>query len=371
MNFEFNEEQIFVRDVARSFLKANCPPEVVRRVLEGNEPYAADLWQQIVAQGWTATAIPEEYGGLGMGYLELVLVAEELGRVCAPVPFASSVYLATEAILLAGSEAQKQKWLPQLAEGAVIGTLAYAEKAGVTTAVSLEARVENGKINGRKTTVADAEIAQLIVVAAKSDMGDGASLYLVPLRQEGVSFESIKTIDPSMNHANIVFSGASAELLGAEGEGWALLEQILDRAAVLYAWEQLGGSETCLAMAKDHAMQRYAFGRPIGSFQAIKHKLANMYVKNTLARSNAYYGAWALNSNAPELPLAAATARVGSTQAYYFASKESIQTHGGMGFTWELDCHFYYRRAKVLSVAIGSERVWSDKLIKASDSIEA
>ncbi|MEM7331089.1 MAG: acyl-CoA dehydrogenase family protein [Chloroflexota bacterium] len=367
MNFEFNDDQIFVRDTARAFLKANCPPEVVRRVLEGNERYAADLWQQIVVQGWAATAIPEEYGGLGMSYLELVLVAEELGRVCAPVPFASSVYLATEAILQAGSEAQKQKWLPQLAEGAVIGTLAYAEKAGSTTAATLETKVEKGKIYGRKTTVADAEISQLIIVAAKSESGADASLYLVPLRQDGISYESINTIDPSMNHANVIFNGASAELLGEAGEGWVLLQKILDRAAVLYAWEQLGGSETCLTMAKAHAMERYAFGRPIGSFQAIKHKLANMYVKNTLARSNAYYGAWALNSDAPELPLAAATARVGSTQAYYFSSKESIQTHGGMGFTWEVDCQFYYRRAKVLSVVIGSERVWADKLIKASN----
>ena len=370
MNFEFNDEQLFVRDAARAFLKANCPPDVVRRVLEGNEHYAADLWQQIVAQGWAATAIPEAYGGLGMSYLELVLVAEELGRVCAPIPFASSVYLATEAILLAGSEAQKQRWLPKLAEGEVIGTLAYAEKAGVTTAETLETNVKNGHIFGHKTTVPDAEIAQLIVVAARSSVGDGATLYLVPLGQEGISYESIKTIDPSLNHANINFNGAAAEQLGPDGKGWSLLEQILDRAAVLFAWEQLGGSETCLAMAKDYAMQRYAFGRPIGSFQAIKHKLATMYVKNTLARSNAYYGAWALNTNAAELPLAAATARVGSTQAYYFSSKENIQTHGGMGFTWETDCHFFYRRAKVLSVTIGSERVWSDKLIKASDRFE-
>ena len=369
MNFEFSEDQIFVRDVARSFLKANCPPEVVRRVLEGNEHYAADLWQQIVEQGWAATAIPEEYGGLGMSYLELVLVAEELGRVCAPVPFASSVYLATEAILLAGSEEQKKHWLPKFAEGEVIGTLAYAEKAGATTAASLETTVTNGKITGRKTTVENAEIAQVIIVAAKSDTGDGASLYLVSLEQDGVSYESVKTIDPSLNHANVVFNGASAELLGADGEGWTLLEKILDRAAVLYAWEQLGGSETCLLMAKDHAMQRYAFGRPIGSFQAIKHKLARMYVKNTLARSNAYYGAWALDTGADELPLAAATARVGSSQAYYYSSKENIHTHGGMGFTWEVDAQFYYRRAKVLSVAIGSERVWSDKLIKASEAV--
>ncbi|MEM7798659.1 MAG: acyl-CoA dehydrogenase family protein [Chloroflexota bacterium] len=371
MNFEFNEDHLFVRDVARSFLKANCPPEVVRRVLEGNELYAADLWQQIVAQGWAATAIPEAYGGLGMSYLELVLVAEELGRVCAPVPFASSVYLATEAIIKAGSETQKSHWLPKLAEGDVIGTLAYAEKAGQTTAATLETKVKNGKITGRKTTVENAEIAQIIIVAVKSDVGDGASLYLVSLDQDGVSYESVKTIDPSLNHANVIFNGASAELLGEEGQGWTLLEQILDRAAVLYAWEQLGGSETCLAMAKSHAMERYAFGRPIGSFQAIKHKLANMYVKNTLARSNAYYGAWALNTDAPELPLAAATARVGSTQAYYFSSKESIQTHGGMGFTWEVDIQFYYRRAKVLAVAIGSERVWANKLIKATDQIEA
>lgn len=368
MNFEFNDEQLFVRDVARSFLTANCPPEVVRRVLEGNEQYAADLWQQIVAQGWAATAIPEKYGGLGMSYLELVLVAEELGRVCAPVPFASSVYLATEAILLAGSEPQKEKWLPKLAEGEVIGTFAYAEKGGQTTAATLETRVENGKMFGRKTTVPDAEISQLIIVAAKSESGDGGSLYLVPLDQDGISYESVKTIDPSLNHANVIFNGAAAERLGAEGDGWALLEKILDRAAVLFAWEQLGGSETCLAMAKSHAMQRYAFGRPIGSFQAIKHKLAHMYVKNTLARSNAYYGAWALDSDAPELPLAAATARVGSTQAYYYASKESIQTHGGMGFTWEVDAQFYYRRAKVLAVTIGSERVWADKLIKASEN---
>ena len=302
MNFEFNDDQIFVRDVARSFLKANCPPAVVRRVLEGDERYAADLWQQIVAQGWTATAIPEKYGGLGMSYLELVLVAEELGRVCAPIPFASSVYLATEAILLAGSEAQKEHWLPKLAAGEVIGTLAYAEKAGLTTAATLETRVENGKIYGRKSTVENGEIAQLIIVAAKSASGDGASLYLVSLEQDGISYESLKTIDPSMNHANINFNGASAELLGAEGEGWGLLEKILDRAAVLYAWEQLGGSETCLAMSKEHALQRYAFGRPIGSFQAIKHKLARMYVKNTLARSNAYYGAWALNTSAPNSP---------------------------------------------------------------------
>ncbi|MEM1230603.1 MAG: acyl-CoA dehydrogenase family protein, partial [Pseudomonadota bacterium] len=161
------------------------------------------------------------------------------------------------------------------------------------------------------------------------------------------------------------------ERLGKEGQGWRALEQVLDRAAVLFAWEQLGGSDACLEMAKNYALGRYAFGRPIASYQAIKHKLADMYVKNTLARSNAYYGAWALNTDAPELPLAAATARVGSTQAYYYASKENIQTHGGMGYTWEFDCQFYYRRSKLLAVAIGSEHLWQEKLIAAARAAEA
>lgn len=370
MNFEFGDDQNLVRDQARGFLADNCPPAVVRRVLEGDELYAADLWKGIAEMGWTATVIPEEFGGLGLSYLELVVIAEELGRACAPVPFGSSVYLATEAILAAGSQAQKEEWLPKLAAGEAIGTLAYAEGGGQTSASSLTTSVSDGRISGSKAVVADAEISQVMIVAAKSDSGDGCSLYLVPVG-DGVSCASVQTLDPATNHADVTFDGAAAELLGGEGQGWTVLEALLDRAAVLYAWEQLGGSETCLEMAKEYAMGRYAFGRPIASYQAIKHKLADMYVKNTLARSNAYYGAWALNTDAPELPLAAATARVGSTQAYYYASKENIQTHGGMGYTWEFDCQFYYRRSKVLAVAIGSEHVWQDKLIKATDQTAA
>jgi alkylation response protein AidB-like acyl-CoA dehydrogenase len=163
----------------------------------------------------------------------------------------------------------------------------------------------------------------------------------------------------------VTFDGAAAEQLGAAGEGGAMVQKLLDRAAVLFAWEQVGGAQAALEQAKEYAMGRYAFGRPIASYQAIKHKLANMYVKNTLARSNCYFGAWALNTDADELPLAAATARVSAIQAYYFAAKENIQTHGGMGYTWEFDCQFYYRRSKLLSVAIGSEALWQDRLIDA------
>ncbi|MCH7743800.1 MAG: acyl-CoA dehydrogenase, partial [Proteobacteria bacterium] len=208
-------------------------------------------------------------------------------------------------------------------------------------------------------------------VIAACASGDGASAYLVELNQDSVSRQKVNTIDPSRSHAKLDFNGTSAELLGNAGEGWTLLQKVYDRAAVLFAWEQVGGAETALEMAKEYAMGRFAFGKPIATYQAIKHKLANMYVKNTLAKSNCYYGAWALSTDAAELPIAAATARVAAIQAYYFAAKENIQTHGGMGFTWEFDCQFPYRRSKLLAVNIGSEATWQEKLISAIEDDRA
>jgi alkylation response protein AidB-like acyl-CoA dehydrogenase len=371
MNFEFSEDQNLLREQARGFLKDNCPATTVRKVLDANAGHDADLWRKVAEMGWTATAIPEEFGGLGLGYLELCVIAEELGRAVAPIPFSSSVYLATEALLLAGSQAQKEKWLPKLAAGEVIGTFAMSEGAGRTTPKSLATTVAGGKISGTKVPVPDAGIAQLAVVLAKHDGGDGAALYLVELGGAGTSVTPVPTLDPTRGHAELKLTGAACEPLGQPGAGWALTQKLLDRAAVLFAWEQVGGSEAALEQAREYALGRYAFGRPIASYQAIKHKLANMYVKNTLARSNCYFGAWALNTDAPELALAAATARVSATQAYYFASKENIQTHGGMGYTWEFDCQFHYRRAKLLSVSIGSERLWQDKLITAVEQSNA
>jgi alkylation response protein AidB-like acyl-CoA dehydrogenase len=371
MNFEFSEDQNMLRDQARRFLEESCPPTVVRKVLESDADYDSGLWNKIVEMGWTATAIPEELGGLGLSYLELCVIAEELGRACAPVPFSSSVYLATEAILLAGSQQQKEKWLPKLAAGEVIGTFAMSEGPGRTTPASLETRAADGKLTGTKLPVPDAGIAGLAVVLARHDGGDGAALYLVETGQSGVGVEPVATLDPTRGHGKLSLDGAAAEPLGTPGEGWAVTQKLLDRAAVLFAWEQVGGAQASLEMAREYALGRYAFGRPIASYQAIKHKLANMYVKNTLARSNCYYGAWALDTDAADLPLAAATARVSAIQAYYFASKENIQTHGGMGYTWEFNCQFYYRRAKLLSVNIGSEGQWQDKLITAVEQSNA
>jgi alkylation response protein AidB-like acyl-CoA dehydrogenase len=372
MNFEFSEDQNMLRDQAQRFLAEHCAPTVVRKVLENDDAdYDAELWKKIVEMGWTATAIPEDLGGLGLGYEELCVVAEELGRVCAPVPFSSSIYLAAEAIALAGDRKQKEHWLPKLAAGEAVGTFAMAEGAGGNSPKSLTTSASGNKLSGIKLPVPDASIADVVVVLARHDGGDGAALYLVPTRQAGATVERVRTIDPTRGHGRLTLKNADAEPLGKPGEGWALTQKLLDRAAVLFAWEQVGGAQAALEQAREYALGRYAFGRPIASYQAIKHKLATMYVKNTLARSNCYYGAWALNTDAAELPVAAATARVSATQAYYFASKENIQTHGGMGYTWEFDCQFFYRRAKLLSLAVGSEHEWQNKLIRAVERSNA
>jgi alkylation response protein AidB-like acyl-CoA dehydrogenase len=361
MNFEFSDEQKQMGTEARRYLAAKCPTAAVRAVLEGPEPYDKALWAGLAEMGFLGVAIPEAHGGLGLGYLELCVIAEEIGRALAPVPFNSSVFLATEALLVAGSEAQKAAWLPKLAAGEAIGTFAHAERPGAVTPKSIQAQVEGGRLTGAKTAVPDGEVADFAVVSARG--GASVGLYLVDLSQPGVTRTSLATIDPSRGHARLDFAGVPAEPLGAPAEGWSILAHVFDRAAVLTAFEQIGGADRALEMARDYALDRMAFGRPIGSFQAIKHMLADMYVSATLARSNAYYGAWALSTGAAELPEAAASARVSATQAFQHCAKNNIQVHGGMGFTWAFDCHLFYRRSNLLSVSLGGQSQWEDKLI--------
>lgn len=367
MDFEFSEDQKQIQEQVRGVLAKLSTPAHVRRVLDTNEAYDKSLWQQAAELGWTATRIPEKYGGLGWGYLELAVIAEELGRSLAPIPFSSSVYLATEALLLAGSTAQKEQYLPKLASGELIGCLAMAEHQGLFDTAALTCTVNEGKLNGYKLPVADGDIADFAVVAANGP--DGCSLYLLELNTEGVSRKTLKTIDPSRSHARLDFENASVQLLGEAGQGEALLTRLRDIAAVLFAFEQVGGSQAALEMGVEYAKNRYAFGRQIASFQAIKHKFADMYTSLELARSNVYYGAWALScldesEHCPELALAAATARVSATDAYYLCSKENTQAHGGMGFTWEFNCHLYYRRAQLLSLNLGGQPYWRDRLVE-------
>lgn len=392
MNFDFSDEQKMLRGIARKFLKEHCSPDVVRRVLDSGEPYHQDLWKGIAALEWPGTAIPEDYGGIGYGYLELCVLAEELGRAVAPVPFSSSVYLASEALLIAGSEPQRRQFLPRLASGKIIGTFALAEGAQAPTKSNIEARVRDGKLYGTKIPVADGCAADLLVIAARASASSrDVRLYLVELPDERVAREPIQAIDPTRSHARLTFDGALAqplgsgesaglpsppaphpggergEIAGSPGPGarshWPLIEKLRDRAAVLLAFEQLGGADAALEMATEYAKNRYAFGRPIGSFQAIKHKLADAFIKNELARSNCYFAAWALSADTAELSIAAASARIAATEAFEYIAAENIQTHGGIGFTWESDCQLFYRRSKLLALTLGGVRSWKNRLI--------
>jgi len=362
MNLDFSDDQKALQDQVRRFLAERCSPQAVRAILEGPEPYDRALYRGLAEMGVLGAAIPEEYGGVGLSKLELCLMAEELGRALAPVPVASSIYLCAEFLLLAGTEAQKTAWLPKLASGEAVGTYALAETAGRVTEASIRSAFKDGKLTGVKTAVPDGDVADVAVVLASAP--GGLQLALVELKAAGVTVETLETIDPTRSYAKITFEGAAAEPLCAAGDGWGLSERVMDRAAILMAFEQIGGADRSLEMARDYALERMAFGRQIGSFQAIKHMLADMYVSAALARSNGYYAAWALSTEAAELPVAAATARVSATQAFQHCAKNNIQAHGGMGFTWAFDCHLFYRRSNALALALGSLSTWESLLIE-------
>jgi acyl-CoA dehydrogenase len=396
MEFDFSAEQIELKEQIRRYLADHSDRKAVRAILDGPESYDKALWKGLAELGYLGASIPEEYGGLGLGYLEACVIAEELGRALAPVPFSSSIALAAECLMLAGNDTQKQKYLRPLTTGQSIATLAVAEAPGLVSAQSIQTTAtQKGAdvtLSGHKLAVADGDIADFVVVVAidvmpidavaidpnspvvsthsasgpakRSQSAWSISLFLVDMTSPGVSRQTITTIDPTRSHANLEFKDVPAQRLGAIDTAWSVLDQAYDRAAVLIAFEQLGGADRALEMGRDYAMERFAFGRPIGSLQAIKHMLADMYVSATLARSNCYYAAWALSTASLELPIAAATARVSATQAFQHCSRNNIQVHGGMGFTWEFDCHLYYRRANLLALTIGSLSSWEDRLIE-------
>ena len=362
MNLEFSEEQKFVQKTARDYLAEHAPLSACRAVLESGKAYDPALWKGVAEMGWLGTVIPETYGGAGLGHLVLVLIAQEIGRTLAPIPFSSSVYLATEALLQAGSEAQKQKYLPKLASGEWIGTLALAEGLGDFDPASVvKTSFDGSRISGVKLPVADGAAASFAVVVAKE--GSGCSLALVDLEAEGVSRSALASFDPSRPLARIALEGARAERLGAAGQGAKLARDVLDRAAVLMGYEQIGGAERALDETRKFTMGRFAFGRPVASFQALKHRMADVYAKIQIALSNGYFAAWALSNGSDELPVATCSTRVAASDAFTLASEEMIQMHGGVGFTWEYDCHLFYRRARSLAHALGTPNEWREKLV--------
>lgn len=365
MNFDFSDDQRQVQEQLRKLLTDKLPLSKTREVLEGHSAFARDAWLELGALGYLGAAIPDRFGGSGLGYLELCILAEEAGRGVAPLPLMSSLYLGAEAIMLAGSEAQKTALLPEIASGGRIAAWAPAPACAWPT---LESSLTwtRGKLNGTALPVLDGAVADYVI--APIDHNGERGLVIADLSGPGVRRAPVQTIDPTRPCARIDFDNTDADLLPESEGDPKMRERIQERAAVLMAFEQLGGADRALDMARNYALERHAFGRPIGSHQAIKHKLAEVYIKTQIARGHCYYGAWALSTQAPELPLAAAGARIAATQAFSLAAQENVQTHGGMGFSWESDCHLFYRRARMLSLVLGPLRLWKEKLVTLLES---
>jgi acyl-CoA dehydrogenase len=361
VNFQFSDEAEALRDQARRFLEDKSPRTAARAVMNAGSSHDAALWAEIVALGWTALRIPEEHGGLGLSVLELCVLAEEIGRAVSPVPFTSSVLLATEALIAAGTDAQKAKWLPKLADGSAIGAVALAEGTSAPGTRSA-LKVSGGTVTGTKSPVPDAAVADVLIISGP----DG--LLLVEKGAAGLNIAPVETIDLVRHSSAITFANTPCEAMAG---GRDALEAFRQSSAVLLAFEGLGGADAAMEMAVSYAKERVAFGRKIGGYQAVKHRAADMYIKNQLARSHAYYGAWALLTGASELAQAAAGARVAAIDAFQFAAEENVQLHGGIGFTWESDCQFYYRRARTLALALGSRNHWSEVLVRALEQRNA
>ena len=358
MNFDYSVDQLQLKDEARRFLSDASSMASVRQVFDdSNKSFDIDLWSSVADLGWLGAIIPEEQGGLALGATELCALSEELGRAIAPIPFSSTIYLFTQLLLHLGTSQQRDWLLPEVAKGSLIGCVASSEGPGNP---KLKARVQGGKLSGVKLPVTDGDIADYAIVSALDDAG--TSLYLIDLKSPEVNRTVLTTIDPSRSAAEITFNNVAVDPLGPPGEGVAMLKHIFDQAAIYTAFEQIGGADKVLEMTRDYALKRYAFGRAIGSFQAVKHKMANMYVRNQIARSNAYFGAWALEAGNHEVPKAAAAARIAATEAFQFSTKEAIEIFGGIGTTWEADCHLFYRRAKQLSLMLGPIAEWREQL---------
>lgn len=378
MNFDFSPEQHALRDSARRFFAERVGFDDLRRRCAGGDAHLFDaaLWKSMAGMGWLGAAVPEVHGGSGLGVTELCVLAEEAGRCLAPVPFVLSAGVVAEAIRCHGSDDQRRRLLPRLASGELVATFAVAEGPGKTGVERIEARYSpaTGRVSGIKLPVPAAHEARLALVACKVQTVPASSvLVLVDLQEPGVRTTALQRFDPFRTQGQVAFEDVQAEPLGAVTTQAQSIDAILDRAAVLTAFEQLGGADACLEMARAYALERRVFARPIGSFQAIKHRLADMAAKIELARSNAWFAAWALeqaDAGTPEavpggVALAAATARISAGEAFDFASRENLQIHGGMGFTWEGNCHPYYTRARHLAVWLGGEPVWAQRLVRA------
>ena len=366
MDFGFSEEQELLRQAAHDFLTEYCTSAFVRQMMEDERGYSPELWRQMAALGWLGLAFPEEYGGQGLGFVDLTVILEEMGAALLPSPFFSSVLLAGQTILLGGSEAQKQTYLPRIADGSLLATLALTEPSGRFEAdgvvdVTAVPADDGFVISGAKLFVPDAHVADVMVVAARTktagDKSFGISLFLVDSDTPGVSVTLLKTMDQTRKQCEVVFDGVSVgrdRLLGTLGHGLAGAVEgaaRLHRGVVRARWS--AARSGCSTSASLTPRSASSSGVPIGSFQAIKHKCAEMMLQVESAKSAAYYAAWAVDEDVPEAPLAVSMAKAYCSDAYRYTAGEGIQVHGGIGFTWEHDMHLYFKRAKYAEFTFG------------------
>jgi alkylation response protein AidB-like acyl-CoA dehydrogenase len=345
MALTFTEEQEQLRTTLRRFLADKAPSAAVRRAMDSDEGHDPLLWRQMADQlGLHGLALPEDYGGSGGGPVELGIVLEETGRVLLPSPYFATVALAGQALAASNDEAAKARWLPAIADGSTTATLALAEESGSWRLEDVETTAENGTVSGTKMFVVDGHTADLILVVARTATGPG--LFVVDGDAPGVTRTRLETLDPTRRLARVDLDGAPARRIGPDGDASAYLRTVLDVVAVALAAEQVGGAQACLDAAVAYAKVRVQFGRPIGSFQAIKHKCADLLVRVESARSAAYHATIVAAEGSSELSVSAALAAAWCADAFTHAAKENIQIHGGIGYTWEHDAHLYLKRAK-------------------------
>ncbi len=364
MNFAFTPEQDMLRDTVRAFLEDKAPTSKVRELMETESGLDEGLWAQMAELGLPAMHIPEDYGGAGFSHLELGIVLEELGRALTPGPLFSSVVLGANLLMVGGTESQREGLLPDVASGERRLAVAIVDEGGswdsAGTGTSATARGRDVVISGTKSYVIDGHTADTILVAACD--GEGVlDFYLVDRSAPGVSTARLETMDMTRKQASVTLEDVAVPVsarVGVPGTGRATLERLYDLAVVALAFEQVGGAQRCLEMAVEYAKTRYQFGRPIGSFQAIKHKCADMLIQVESARSTAYYAGWAAASDDSELAIVAPLAKSYCSDAYFSCAAENIQVHGGIGFTWEHDAHLYFKRAKTSQLMFGDPAHW-------------
>jgi alkylation response protein AidB-like acyl-CoA dehydrogenase len=364
MDIGFTEEQELLRDTARKFLDSECDTKFVRRMMATEAAVTPEFWGKLAENGWLGIAFPEEYGGSGLGLVDLVVLMEEVGRAVMPGPFPATVLLGGAAIAEAGSPSQRQEFLPGIAAGAVKATLAATEPnarwdaAGITLAAN-EAR-GGFTLSGTKLFVPDAHLADVLVVAARtrdgSTMEDGVSLFLVPKGTAGVTVRVLPSVDETRKLCEVKFDNVAVPaetLLGELHQGWPALARVIDRAAVALAAEMCGAAQRVLDMTVDYARLRVAFGKPIGTYQGVKHKCADMLIEIENAKSLTYYAAWAVDEGEPDAAMAVSMAKAAASDAGRKVCAAGIQLHGGIGMTWEHDLQLYLKRAKASEIALG------------------